>query len=124
MSSKILIVEDESIIALDIKNTLQRTGFKVISVCASGEEALSKLDEQLPDLILMDITLRGEMDGVTTSEIIYEKYKIPIIFVSGLNDPETLNRRNKNKSAGLVIKPFDRDILINKIKSVVSRLNN
>ena len=68
MSAKILIVEDEAITAMDLKNTLERLDFKVVSTASDGKEAIKKTEKLKPDLILMDIMLKGEIDGVETAD--------------------------------------------------------
>ncbi|RLF58459.1 MAG: hypothetical protein DRN27_05400, partial [Thermoplasmata archaeon] len=92
MKKKILIVEDESIVALEIQNRLEQMGYHVIDTISEGEQAIKKALETKPDLVLMDIHLLGEMDGITTAEQIRKKLKIPVIFLTAYADKETLKR--------------------------------
>ena len=78
---KILIVENETVIALDIKRTVIQLGYSVISAVSRGEEALSIINENKPDVVVMDILLDGDLNGIETGVIISEKYKIPIIYI-------------------------------------------
>jgi CheY-like chemotaxis protein len=104
---KILIAENENIVAIDIKNTLHRIGFEVLDIVSSGEEVLRKVNEELPDLILMDISLDGSLDGIETAEILSAKHDIPVIYMSGLNTRETLQRAKITEPYGFLLKPFD-----------------
>ena len=79
---KILVVEDEKIVALDLKNRLTRMGYIVPALVTSGEEALDAAAEVDPDLVLMDIKLDGQMDGVAAAQQIKEKYDVPVIYLT------------------------------------------
>ncbi|MCA1987176.1 MAG: response regulator, partial [Desulfovibrio sp.] len=104
---EIMIVDDERIVALDIKNTLERLGYKVPAICSTGEEAVDKAAELTPDLILMDIKLRGEMDGVQAAELIHTHQGTPIIFLTAYSDEKTLERAKLSEPFGYLIKPFE-----------------
>lgn len=107
---RILIVEDENIIALDIRSMLTDLGYTVSAVVSSGEDSIKKASRLRPDLVLMDIKLKGRIDGVNAGEEIYKKYHIPIIYLTAYSDQTTLERINnyKNKNPSAVIsKPFD-----------------
>lgn len=104
---KVLIAEDENIIAIDIKNTLHRIGIDVLDIVRSGEEVLRKVREEAPDLILMDISLDGALDGIETAEILTTKYNIPVIYLSGMSTRETLQRAKITEPYGFLLKPFD-----------------
>jgi len=103
----ILIVEDESIIAMDIKDTVVRLGYQVSAVVATGRQAIFKAGECKPDLILMDIRLRGDMDGVTAAEEIKKKYGIPVVFLTAYADSDTLQRAKITDPYGYLTKPFE-----------------
>jgi len=75
----IFIVEDEALVALDLKNNLERIGYSVVGIVPSGEEALEKINDLNPDLIIMDIKLQGSLDGIDTAVILNEKYDVPFI---------------------------------------------
>ncbi|OEU68264.1 MAG: histidine kinase [Desulfovibrio sp. S3730MH75] len=105
--SRILIVEDEAIIALNIKGSLNALGYTTIGVASTGEKAIELALEQLPDLILMDIMLEGDMDGIETAEKINKEYCIPVIYITAYADEETLSRAKITEPFGYIIKPFE-----------------
>jgi diguanylate cyclase (GGDEF)-like protein/PAS domain S-box-containing protein len=105
--TKILVVEDSSIVAIDIKRSLQKLGYNVVATAASAEEAIAKVVENEPELILMDIRLKGDTDGVDTARIIKDKYDIPIIYLTAYSDEETLERAKLTEPFGYIIKPFE-----------------
>ncbi len=109
---KVLIVEDQWLIAQDIKIKLEDHNFRAINIVTSGEEALEVVASSPPDLILMDIQLAGEMDGITTAEKIALSYSIPIIYLSDFVDQETVNRAKKTNPANYLSKPFKKDDLL------------
>ena len=102
----ILIVEDESIVALDIKNHLLRFGYTTMGPVSSADAAFSQIDKQLPDLVLMDIKIHGNMDGIDASRIIREKYHRPVILLTAFADEQTLNRAKISGPFGYILKPF------------------
>jgi PAS domain S-box-containing protein len=104
---QILIVEDESIVALDIKGTLERLGYAVSGVASSGEEAISKAVETRPHLVLMDIKLRGAMDGVEAAERVRDNLDVPVIFLTAFSDEKTLGRAISTQPFGYLLKPFE-----------------
>jgi PAS domain S-box-containing protein len=105
--ARIVVVEDEHIVALDIKMHLQKYGYVVPGMFASGEELLDSLDTMKPDLVLMDIKLQGKLDGLETSKIIKEKHRIPVILLTAFADEATLERAKKIEPFGYIIKPFE-----------------
>ncbi|MBN2373159.1 response regulator [bacterium] len=108
MSGKsILIVEDEDDIVRLLKSILISLGHEVSAVCSSGEDAVRIAQEKTPDLALMDISLVGEMDGIETAREIYSRFKIPIVFLTGYADSETMERAKIAEPFGYIVKPFD-----------------
>ena len=103
---KILIVEDEESIALDIWEMLEQLGYQVAGVADSGEKALKIVAETGPDLVLMDIQLKGGMDGVETAREILRHFDIPVVYVTGSADTKTLQRAKVTAPLGFVVKPF------------------
>ena len=89
MPAKILIVEDEIIVARDISHQLIDLGYLVAGTCTAGEEAIDLMKRLAPDLVLMDIQLAGAMDGITAAEIIREKYGVPVVFLSAFAGVQT-----------------------------------
>jgi CheY-like chemotaxis protein len=105
--ARILIVEDETIIAEDIRASLEETGFTIVATAVSGEEAVRIAASEMPDAVLMDIYLRNEMDGTEAAEIIHRKHGIPIIFLTAFSDDALLEKARQAGPFGFLIKPFD-----------------
>jgi CheY-like chemotaxis protein len=108
---QIFIVEDEQIVALDLKHRVQRLGYDVLATVASGDTALAYIQQNQPDLILMDIRLQGHLDGIETARRIQQQYDIPIIYLTASTDDETMKRAETTHPAGYVFKPFDDEML-------------
>lgn len=106
MSVKILIVEDERIVALDIQRNLEKFGFEVMGICSSSSETIERIKKKRPDLILMDIKIRGKIDGIDTAYKIQEEYRIPVILLTALADDSTLERIKKIGPFGYINKPY------------------
>jgi PAS domain S-box-containing protein len=112
-SARILIVEDEAVVAQDIELRLQSMGYEVVGRAATGEEAVQLALANLPNLILMDIMLRGTMDGIDAALIIRRQVEIPIVYLTAYSDPTTLQRAKVTEPLGYVLKPFtDRELQI------------
>ncbi|MEO1637352.1 MAG: response regulator [Cyanobacteria bacterium J06631_9] len=111
VATKIMIVEDESIIALDIKTSLSRLGYEVSGVAASGESALMKIRDNRPQLVLMDIHLKGEMNGIQVSEIIQSEFQLPIIYLTANADGSTFKAAQRTDPHAYLLKPFDEKAL-------------
>ncbi|MCZ6671341.1 MAG: PAS domain S-box protein [Verrucomicrobia bacterium] len=112
-NAKILIVEDEGITAEDIKDCLTSLNYDVLCICSTGEDAIEKVRELAPDLVLMDIMLAGVVDGIQSAEIIREQYGTPVVYLTAYTDPQTLDRAKITDPYGYVLKPFDqRDLQI------------
>ncbi len=106
-SFKILVVEDESIVAMDIKHRLENMGYIVPAITSSGEEAVEKASETNPDLVLMDIVLKGEMDGIDAAQQIKDNLDIPVVYLTAYSDERTLKRAKITGPFGYIIKPFE-----------------
>jgi DNA-binding response OmpR family regulator len=104
---KILIVEDEFIIALDLQNRLIQFGYEVPDLAFTGEEAIECCQRRHFDLILMDIVLRGKMDGIETAKLIRNQFNIPVIFLTAHTDVNTLNRTSEVDAFCYIRKPFN-----------------
>ena len=102
----VLVVEDESLVAKDIQNRLIKFGYTVPTIVASGEEAINEATKLCPDLVLMDIKLKGKMDGIETAQQIYNTCNIPIIYLTANADDSTFERANKTNPFGYILKPF------------------
>jgi len=117
----ILIVEDEAVIALDIKQRLLQLGYQVVAIADSAETALSSTVQTKPDLVLMDIRLRGAMDGIETASYIREKFNLPVVFITAHVDEATLTQAKKIRPFGYIVKPFENHDLSTAIEIALSR---
>jgi len=106
IENRIMIVEDEAIIAADIRSQLEEFGFEVVVCAFSGGQAITLAEEYKPNLILMDIVLRGGIDGITAAKTIIENFRIPIVFLTAYSDAATLNRAKLVGAYGYLVKPF------------------
>jgi two-component system, response regulator PdtaR len=116
----IAVVEDEGIVAMDLKKSLLSLGYAVSFVADSGEVVLDKLKTARPDIILMDVVLKGELDGIETAKTIYELYNIPIIFLTAFEDENTLKRAMLLNDYGFITKPFEDSKLKEVIESMTT----
>lgn len=103
---QVLVVEDEFIVSKDIQNSLTKLGYEVIGSAANGEKAYDLALEFHPDIILMDIMLKGELSGIDTAEKILKEINIPIIFLTAYTDESTLSKAKQVQPFGYIIKPF------------------
>ena len=116
---KILIVEDNSCAAICMKAILFKLGYLITHIVASGQEAVDIARNSRPDLILMDINLCGEMDGITAYERIRETVDIPVVYVSAYTDEYVFARANQTKPSGYIIKPYSVTELITGIEKAL-----
>jgi CheY-like chemotaxis protein len=112
---RILIVEDEFIIAMLIERQVMRLGFDVIEKVTTGQRAIDVVKEQPCDLVLMDIKIIGDMDGIETMQIIREFSDVPVIYITGNSDPLTRQKAFETNPSGYIIKPIEMDTLRNSI---------
>ncbi len=105
--TRILIVEDEAITALDIKRMLENLGYGVLDVVTTGHEAVSRIEDLKPDLILMDIVLNDELDGIDAARMIQEKMDIPVVYLTANADSNTITRADETDHYGYLIKPVN-----------------
>ncbi len=103
----VLIVEDENIVAMDIKQSLVSLGYNVLAIASTGQDALAKTAAQKPDIVLMDVMLKGDIDGVETAERMRELYDIPIVYLTAYSDDATLDRAKHTEPFGYILKPFE-----------------
>jgi len=109
--TRILIVEDEAIVALDIRHQLTDLGYEPVGHAMRGEDVVGLVEQSHPDLVLMDIQLAGEMDGIATAQAIRQRFTIPVVFLTAFAGDETLRRAKLAEPYGYIIKPFeDRDL--------------
>lgn len=120
-SAQILVVEDESIIALNLQEVLESLDYCVPAVVASAEQAISQATELQPNLVLMDICLQGEMDGIQAAEQIWEQLQIPVIYLTGHSDRSTVERVRLTAPFGYLLKPIKKQELYVAIESALQR---
>ena len=119
-SPNILIVEDENIIAMDIQFMLKNLGYKISGVVSSGEDSIKKAFNMLPDLILMDIKLKGKIDGVSAANQIYKSLRIPVVYLTAYLDNSTMDRAKETMHFGFISKPFEEKELQNIIEETLA----
>ncbi|MFS0516061.1 response regulator [Nostoc sp. UIC 10607] len=113
-NAKILVVEDEAIVAKDLQHRLIKFGYTVPAIASSGEEAINKAVEICPDIVLMDIKLKGSMDGIEAAQEIYKRLDIPVIYLTAYADEDTLERAKITEPFGYLLKPFkEKELQIN-----------
>jgi two-component system response regulator LytT len=104
--TNILVVEDESIVSKDIQHSLNKLGYFIVGAASTGERALELVRTKLPDLVLMDIMLKGDMNGIEVAEIIKRELAIPVVFLTAYADESTLTKAKLSEPYGYIIKPF------------------
>ena len=108
---RILIVENEGLVGCDMATTLGSLGYVVVAICASGEEALERLEEFRPDLVLMDVHLAGHLDGIDTARELQRRSRVAIVYVTACADLDTVARARQTHPHGYLLKPFNHDEL-------------
>lgn len=121
---RVLIVEDESIVALDISRALKLLGFNIIATARNSEEALTCVQNNHIDIILMDINLKDKQDGIYTAKEIKKVKNIPVIFLTAFSDDETIDRAVECDPVGYLIKPFKKDELNSTMKIAIRKVIN
>ena len=111
MTVSIMVVEDECLVALDIATRLSSLGYAVPCMCSTGEDAIRQAGELKPALVLMDIGLKGDMDGIEAASEIRAQFDIPVVFLTAYQDDKTFKRAAAAKPYGYIYKPFnDKDL--------------
>lgn len=113
---KILVVEDEIIVAVNLGQKLKKLGYELVGITSSGEEAIQKAEENHPDLVLMDINIEGNLDGIETAEVLRNRFHTPVIYLTAYADENTLDRAKKTQPLGYIVKPFESDQLRSSIE--------
>jgi len=104
---RVLVVEDERIVALDLRGALEALGYAVVATAASSDEALRAANERRPDLVLMDIRISGASDGIQTARMLRSRYRLPVVYLTANADAETLARALATEPAGYLVKPYN-----------------
>ena len=119
MKKNILIVEDEAIIAGSLKQCFQALNYNILKIVSQGQDAVASVDKNNPDIIFMDISLLGEMDGYQAMRAIRQSSPVPVIYLTG-GDQDQLDKKAKGtKPYDYLIKPFDFDVLESKVKKII-----
>lgn len=121
-SVNILVVEDDAIIGLNIKTQLQSMGYNVKAIAFSGDEAIRLSEELHPDLVLMDINIQGDMDGIEAAKIIKKQYNIPAIYITANTDTTTIKHIIENEYYGYIVKPVSYSVLLSTIEMAMKRI--
>ncbi len=119
--ASILVVEDEGIVAQEIKSRLEKADYTVCGVAHEGEKAVADAEKLKPDLILMDIQLKGEMDGIEAAKLIQERFGLPVVYLTAHSDSATLQRVKAMEPFGYVVKPFETRNLMVSIEIALHR---
>ena len=107
MKPRILVAEDDTIIAMELRIRLESAGYALVAVVSRAEDAVQKATETRPDLVLMDVRLRGGIDGIEAAARIRACCDVPVVYLTALADAETLQRAQSAGLAGYIVKPFD-----------------
>lgn len=118
---KVLIVEDEPITAMEMKSTLRKIGYEVVSVVDRGSRAIKIVEDESPEIVLMDVNLKGEKDGIETAKQIRKITEIPIVYVTAYSNEDTLERASHTNPEGYLVKPVTDDDLASTLKMALSR---
>ena len=120
-AARILIAEDEIVTAMAIEDSLRNLGYELAGIVATGMEAIEKAAQVRPDLVLMDIRLKGEVDGIVATQRIQSALDIPVVYLTAHSDEETLKRVIHSNPYGCIIKPFREDELREVIEAALRR---
>jgi CheY-like chemotaxis protein len=121
---RILIVEDEAIIARDIQNILSRFGYQVSGLASSGEESIQKARDQHPDLVLMDVRLKGSMNGIEAAHEIHDHLHIPVVYLTANGEEKILEDVQPNNGFMKILKPFEENDIQCVIQTILPHNNN
>lgn len=124
MKIKILLVEDEVLVAEDIAGDLDKEGFDVTEIVISGDEAIEAIERNPPDIVLMDINIKGKLDGIETAAIVNESFQIPIIYVTANTSHQFVSRALETSPHAFLSKPFNQKDLNIAIELAIHRHNN
>ncbi len=119
--AKIMIVEDEYVLAMDMQSALKGMGYEICELVKSGEDAIKNAEQERPDVVLMDIILKGEMNGIEAAREIYSRYGIQIIFVTGCDDEGTRRLANVVGPVEYFIKPVETEYLSLAIEKAIQK---
>ena len=121
MPAKILIVEDEAIVALDLAHRLRSLGYIVSGSTATGEQAIQSAEDVRPDLVLMDIRLGGDMNGIEAAAYLRDRFDLPVIFVTAYSDNDVLKQALMVGASRFLLKPFEDEELRDAVESILGK---
>lgn len=121
---KILIVEDEVLIAMDLEQFLVKLGYTVVDIIHNSDHVFGAIEKQNPDLILLDINIKGSKNGIELGNLINEQHQIPFIYVTSYSDPRTIAEVKSTNPSGIVMKPFDTEQLQLELEKAVKDIND
>jgi CheY-like chemotaxis protein len=121
LKTNIMVVEDEGVVSIDIQNMLRNAGYEIAAVAFRGEDAVKKAAESNPDLVLMDIGLKGELDGIEAARKIRDNLQIPVVFLTGFADEATMARAQEVNPSGFIIKPISEEELKNTLDEILKK---
>lgn len=104
---------------MDVKFILENVGYRICGIVSTGEDSIKKASDIQPDLVLMDIKLKGKVNGIYAGEKIYSDYNIPIVYITAYSDKSLVGKLSKKKGNAYIIKPFEEEELRQKIKKVL-----
>ncbi|MGD8563345.1 MAG: response regulator [Desulfarculaceae bacterium] len=119
--ANIMIVEDEFVVAADLRSRLLALGFEVCPLITSGEDSLVKLEEMHPDLVIMDVGLHGKMDGIEAAKEIQNRYQTPVVFLTAYGNPEMLRNLQAVNPCGVISKPYNPRTIGQVIENALNR---
>jgi len=120
---RVLICEDEAILVMQLRKIVTHAGCQVVGEATSGEDAILLANELEPDLVLMDLTLLGDQNGIAAARSILSRRRVPILMLTGINDPEVIDAAEKAGVAGFFVKPVFASQLIEAIQTVLDRFH-
>ena len=119
--ANIMVVEDEGVVSIDIRNMLKKAGYSIAAVAFQGDEAVEKAELSAPDIVLMDIGLKGEIDGIEAAKKIRDRFQIPVVFLTGFADKVTMTKAQEVNPAGFIIKPINEEELKKTLEDILKK---
>jgi CheY-like chemotaxis protein len=119
--ANIMVVEDEGVVSIDIRNMLRNAGYSIAAVAFQGNEAIKKAEQSTPDLVLMDIGLKGDIDGIEAAKKIRDRFRIPVVFLTGFADEATMSKAKEADPSGFIIKPINEEELKKTLEDILKR---
>lgn len=116
-----MVVEDEGVVSIDIRDMLKKAGYNIAAVAFQGEEAVLKAEQSNPDIVLMDIGLKGEIDGIEAAKRIRNRFQIPVVFLTGFADDVTVAKAQEVNPSGFIIKPINEEELNQTLQGILNK---